>query len=89
MGSCQAPGDGRQHLEAAILDPGMVTGQNWMCRSYSGKGMYAESLTISEKTLQTNFPFYHDISYAYAKSGRRQEAEAIINKWKELEKRNI
>jgi hypothetical protein len=32
MGSCQAPGDGRQHLEAAILDPGMVTGQNWMCR---------------------------------------------------------
>jgi serine/threonine-protein kinase len=68
------------------LDPSMVTGQNWMCRSYNAKGMYAESLAISEKTAQTNFPFFHDISYAYAKSGRRQEAEAVINKWKENEK---
>jgi tetratricopeptide (TPR) repeat protein len=61
----------------------MVTGQSWMCRSYDVKGMYAESLAISEKTAQTNYPFFQDISYAYAKSGRRQEAEAVINKWKE------
>ncbi len=68
------------------LDPRMVTGQSWMCRSYDIKGMYAESLAISEKTVQTNFPFFQDISYAYAKSGRPREAEAVINKWKEVEK---
>jgi serine/threonine protein kinase len=68
------------------LDPSFVTGQNWICRAYNAKGMYAESLLISEKSAQTNFPFFHDISYAYAKSGHRQEAEAVINKWKELEK---
>jgi serine/threonine protein kinase/tetratricopeptide (TPR) repeat protein len=68
------------------LDPTFFGAQTWLCHTYDAKGMYTESLSISEKTLQTNFPFYHDISYAYAKSGRRQEAEAIINKWKELEK---
>ena len=68
------------------LDPSMVTGQSWMCRSYDVKGMYAESLAISEKTVQTNFPFFQDISYAYVKSGRPREAEAVINKWKEVEK---
>ncbi len=68
------------------LDPTMITGQNWICRSYDAKGMYAESLAISEKTLQTNFPFFNDVSYAYAKTGRRQEAGAVINKWKEREK---
>jgi tetratricopeptide (TPR) repeat protein len=65
------------------LDPSFVTGQLWLCRSYNAKGMYPESLSISEKTLQTNFPFLQDVSYAYAKLGRRQEAEAVLNKWKE------
>jgi eukaryotic-like serine/threonine-protein kinase len=75
-----------QAKKTYALDPSFVTGQNWICRAYDAKGMYAESLSISEKTLQTNFPFLADVSYAYAKSGRRQEAEAVLNKWKENEK---
>ncbi len=68
------------------LDPNMVTGQNWMCHSYTMKGMYAESLSISEKSMQSNVSLLAALSYAYAKTGRRQEAEAVISKWKEDEK---
>jgi len=68
------------------LDPGMVTGQNWICHAYDAKGMYAESLSISEKTSQSNFSLLAALGYAYAKSGRRKEAEAVINQWKEFEK---
>jgi tetratricopeptide (TPR) repeat protein len=48
--------------------------------------MYAESLLISEKTLQSDNPFLADAGFVYAKTGRRQEALAIINRWKEGEK---
>ncbi len=75
-----------QAKKTYALDPSFVTGQNWICRAYDAKGMYAESLSISEKTLHTNFPFLADMSYAYAKSGRRKEAEVALNKWKEDEK---
>ena len=68
------------------LDPNMVTGQNWMCHSYDVNGMYAESLAISEKAAQLNRSLLAALAYAYAKSGRRQEAETVLNRWKELEK---
>jgi serine/threonine-protein kinase len=68
------------------LDPGFVTGQSWVCNTYNAKGMYAQSLVISEQTLQSSFPFFGQLGYAYAKSGRRQDAEALISKWKEIEK---
>jgi eukaryotic-like serine/threonine-protein kinase len=68
------------------LDPTMVTGQNWMCHSYDVNGMYAESLAISEKATQMNRSLLAGLGYAYAKSGRRQEAEAVLKQWKEIEK---
>ncbi len=68
------------------LDPSMVTGQNWICHAYDAKGMYVESLAISEKTSHSNFSLLAALGYAYAKSGRRKEAEAVINQWKEFEK---
>jgi serine/threonine protein kinase/tetratricopeptide (TPR) repeat protein len=68
------------------LDPSMVTGQNWMCHSYDVNGMYAESLAISEKATQLNRSLLAGLGYAYAKSGRRQEAEAVLKQWKEIEK---
>jgi TolB-like protein/Tfp pilus assembly protein PilF len=68
------------------LDPNMVTGQNWMCHSYDVNGMYAESLAISEKVTQSNRSLLAGLGYAYAKSGRRQEAEAVLKQWKEIEK---
>jgi len=68
------------------LDPNLVTGQNWMCHSYDVNGMYAESLAISEKVAQSNRSLLAALGYAYAKSGQRQKAEAVLTRWKELGK---
>ncbi len=68
------------------LDPNFFGGQNWLAHAYNAKGMYAESLLISEKTFQSDFPFSAQEGYAYAKSGRRKEAEEVIKRLKEDEK---
>lgn len=57
-----------------------------MSKELTAKGMYAESLAISEKTLQSSFPLLAPAAYAYAKTGRRQETEELINRWKGNEK---
>jgi len=53
----------------------------------NAKGMYAESLSISERRAEST-PLLSAQSYSYAKLGRRQNAEAVIKKWKETEKTN-
>jgi serine/threonine protein kinase/tetratricopeptide (TPR) repeat protein len=68
------------------LDPNLVTGQNWMCHAYDVNGMYPESLAISEKAALLNRSLLAASGYAYAKSGQRQKAEAVLTQWKELEK---
>jgi eukaryotic-like serine/threonine-protein kinase len=68
------------------MDPTLITGQNWMCHALNINRKYAESLAISEKTSQTNGSLYAALGYAYAKSGRRQEAEAVLAKLNEIEK---
>jgi serine/threonine protein kinase/tetratricopeptide (TPR) repeat protein len=68
------------------LDPNLITGQNWMCHAYDVNGMYAESLAISEKAAQLNRSLFAALGYAYAKSGQREKAEAVLTQWKELEK---
>jgi tetratricopeptide (TPR) repeat protein len=68
------------------LDPAFFGAQNWLCHSYDAKGMYPESLAISEKTLGATFPLLAPMGYAYAKTGRRREAEEVINRLKEREK---
>jgi serine/threonine protein kinase/tetratricopeptide (TPR) repeat protein len=68
------------------LDPTFFGGQNWLCHSYDAKGMYGESLAISEGTLNSSFPLLSAMGYAYAKAGRRREAEVVINQLKEIEK---
>src|SRR5882762_5192564 len=68
------------------LDPTLVTGQNWMCHAYDVNGMYAESLAISEKRAQSNHSLFAALGYAYAKSGQREKAEAVLNQWKEVGK---
>jgi TolB-like protein len=69
------------------LDPTSVGGRAWLIHSYNAKGIYAESLLISEKSLQSDSSMFGQ-SYAYAKSGQRQKAEEIIKRWKEAEKTN-
>jgi len=68
------------------MDTTMITGQNWMCHALDVNGKYAESLAISEKVSQTNGSLYAALGYAYAKSGRRQEAEAVLARLNESEK---
>jgi serine/threonine protein kinase/tetratricopeptide (TPR) repeat protein len=68
------------------LDPTFFGSQNWLCHTYDAKGMYAESLSISEKKSESSFPSLAPMGYAYAKAGRRREAEEVINRWKELAK---
>src|SRR5712671_2712649 len=68
------------------LDPNLVTGQNWMCHSYNVNGLYVESLAISEKRAQSNHSLFAALGYAYAKSGQREKAEAVLRQWQEIEK---
>ena len=68
------------------LDPSFLGGQSWRCHTYNAKGMYTESLLISEKSLQPNVSVLAAAGYAYAKNGRRQRAEEVINKWRETAK---
>jgi len=48
--------------------------------------MYAESLAIAEKSWEADMPFFADAGFAYARTGQRDKALAVIEKWKEREK---
>src|SRR6266478_3024767 len=69
------------------LDPSFIGGKNWLVHAYEVKGMYAESLALSQKTLGSDYELLADLAYGYAKTGRRREAEQVISRWKELEKK--
>ncbi len=75
-----------QAKKTCDLDSTFFGAQTWLCHTYDAKGMYAESLTISEKTIGSTFQLLAPMAYAYAKTGRRREAEEVIKRWKELEK---
>jgi len=68
------------------LDPTQPSARHWMCHSYNINGMYEDSLGISEKVGETSTALYSVQAYAYARSGRREQAETILKKWKEVEK---
>jgi len=68
------------------LDRNFFGGQVWLSHAYNAKGMYAESLLISENAALADYPFYAHKGYAYAKSGQRQKAEDVLKKSKEAEK---
>jgi serine/threonine-protein kinase len=63
------------------LDPNFPVAQHWLCRIYNLKGLYSESLPVAEKSNQ-----YPMLVYAYAKLGRRTEAEQVLARWLEREK---
>jgi len=70
------------------LDPAFVTAQNWLCRSYNAKGMYAESIAIAEPKLPSDAGLVRsDLAVAYVKTGRRSEAERVIDGWQEIERK--
>jgi tetratricopeptide (TPR) repeat protein len=68
------------------LDPNFIGGKSWLCHTYNMNGMYANALAIAEKSLDSDMPFLTDAAFAYAKTGQRGKALAMIRRWKELEK---
>lgn len=71
------------------LDQSFVLGRYALGRVYNASGMYAEAIALSQDTLQKDPGSQHAllvIGNAYAKSGRRREAENVVEKFKELAK---
>ncbi|HEV8590844.1 MAG TPA: hypothetical protein VGQ55_01980 [Pyrinomonadaceae bacterium] len=68
------------------LDPNFIGGKSWLCHTYNMKGMYAESLAVAEKSLDSDMPFLTDAAFAYAKTGQHEKALTMIGRWKEIEK---
>ena len=71
------------------LEPGHPIGRWILSQSYIFKGMYPEAIALNEQWLQTDptnqFPI-RDAGIAYAKSGRPEKAEEMINKFREIAK---
>jgi tetratricopeptide (TPR) repeat protein len=69
------------------LDPNFIVGRWAISQSSIMKGMYTEVIALNEQSLQkdpTNQVFLRFAGLAYAKAGRRQEAEAIINRYRDI-----
>jgi tetratricopeptide (TPR) repeat protein len=84
-------GQNDQALEQArkTYEPNFPLGRFLLGQVYIANGMYAEAIALSEKALQTDPTsqmMLHVAGYAYAKSGRRQEAEEVIKRFKEIAK---
>jgi len=69
------------------LDPQFFGGRSWLCHSYVAAGQNALALAIAEPTLVSENPFLSDAGLAYARSGQREKALGIVNRWKEAEQR--
>jgi adenylate cyclase len=71
------------------LDSNFIVGRWALSQVYIQKGMFAEAIELNEKALQTeptNPVFLRFAGIAYAKAGRRQEAEKIIDRFREIAK---
>jgi TolB-like protein len=69
------------------LDPTHVGGLAWLAHTYNAKGMYKESLAVSERALHlASYQGRAQKGIAYALGGERGEAMRIVNEWKEAEK---
>jgi TolB-like protein/Tfp pilus assembly protein PilF len=81
-----------QAKKVLALEPNHITAQIWMVRALCANGRYTEAITLYETTLATE-PSTEDLTeilgYAYAKAGRKSEAEELIRKHYERAKRKF
>ena len=71
------------------LEPTHVTARVWLQDVYASQGMYGEAIAFCEDFLKSHPTDQSSLLYAgysYAKTGRRAEAEAAIQKIRALEK---
>ncbi len=71
------------------IEPGHPIGRWILSQSYLVKEMYSEAIWHNEQSLQTdpsNQFALRDAGIAYAKVGRRDKAEEMINRFREIEK---
>jgi eukaryotic-like serine/threonine-protein kinase len=71
------------------LDPDFFGAQVWLAHAYNAKGMYAEAIALCEKSLQrdpTRQSLLRALGVAYAKTGRRSEAEGVIKQLEDIAK---
>ncbi len=71
------------------LEPSHPLGRWILCQLYTESGMYAEAIAIAEQWLQsdpTNQFALRDGGMAYAKAGRRDKAEEMISRFRDLAK---
>jgi len=78
-----------QAKKTSALDPNHPISRVWLAWAYIANGMYGEAISLGENILQTN-PTDQDalltVGSAYAKLGRRGDAENVINKLNTLAK---
>jgi serine/threonine-protein kinase len=86
-------GDYDKGLEQALktheLEPNHPLGRWMLALAYLNKGMYPEAITITEQSLAaepTNQFALRDAGVAYAKTGRREKAEELIARFREIAK---
>ncbi len=69
------------------LDSTHIGGLAWLAHSYNAKGMYKESLAVSEKALNlASYQGRAQQGISYAIGGQREHAMRIVSEWKQAEK---
>jgi tetratricopeptide (TPR) repeat protein len=78
-----------QAQKTSALDPNHPAVRAWLGNAYNASGMYAEAIAHGENILQTN-PTDQDalviVGFAYAKTGRSNDARAVIGRFNDIGK---
>jgi serine/threonine protein kinase/tetratricopeptide (TPR) repeat protein len=78
-----------QAQKTSALDPNHPAVRAWLGNAYNASGMYAEAIAHGENILQTN-PTDQDalviVGFAYAKTGRSNDARAVIDRFNNIGK---